>query len=293
MWRCDLPAIGVNYLGAVGQGVTEADTGIPFAVDTHAPALASTVSGLMPATNVLTVNIASRPGEHGRVLSADFLYAQDVLTTHDVSALAAAWLRELEGIAAEVAALGDPGLSPSDLPGTGITQADIDTVARAYPGAAIWPLTPLQHGFFLQSALADAGGEDAVDVYVGQAVLRLAAPVDDIRLRRAVEGLFSHHPALRSSYPDTPAGPVQRALAGGADAAVDVAVQVVSDPDPNPGRQILRAHAEQMSASLDVRTAPPFCVRKGRGASSNRRSTRVRQAALASARRAASSRPVS
>ncbi|WP_156529367.1 non-ribosomal peptide synthetase, partial [Gordonia sp. 852002-10350_SCH5691597] len=208
LWRCDLPAIGVNYLGAVGQGVTEADTGIPFAVDTHAPALASTVSGLMPATNVLTVNIASRPGEHGRVLSADFLYAQDVLTTHDVSALAAAWLRELEGIAAEVAALGDPGLSPSDLPGTGITQADIDTVARAYPGAAIWPLTPLQHGFFLQSALADAGGEDAVDVYVGQAVLRLAAPVDDIRLRRAVEGLFSHHPALRSSYLQTAGGAV-------------------------------------------------------------------------------------
>lgn len=80
-------------------------------------------------------------------------------------------------------------------------------------------------------------------------------------LRELLRALADRHPALRSSYPDTPAGPVQRALAGGADAAVDVAVQVVSDPDPNPGRQSLRAHAEQMSASLDVRVAPPFCVR--------------------------------
>ncbi|WP_156525446.1 non-ribosomal peptide synthetase, partial [Gordonia sp. 852002-50816_SCH5313054-c] len=208
LWGCELPAIGVNYLGAVGQGVTEVDTDVPFAVDTRAPALASTVSGMMPATNVLTVNIAVRPGEHGRALSADFLYAQNVLTQHDVAALAAAWLRELEGIVTEVAVLGDPGPSPSDLPGTGITQADIDTVVEAYPGAAIWPLTPLQHGFFLQSALADAGGDDAVDVYVGQAVLRLAAPVDDTRLRRAVEGLFSHHSALRTSYLQTAGGAV-------------------------------------------------------------------------------------
>ncbi|MGQ7557956.1 condensation domain-containing protein, partial [Streptococcus suis] len=48
----------------------------------------------------------------------------------------------------------------------------------------------------------------AVDVYVGQAVLRLAAPVDDTRLRRAVEGLFSHHSALRTSYLQTGGGAV-------------------------------------------------------------------------------------
>ncbi|WP_238418764.1 amino acid adenylation domain-containing protein [Gordonia sp. 'Campus'] len=80
-------------------------------------------------------------------------------------------------------------------------------------------------------------------------------------LRELLCALVDRHPALRSIYPDTPCGPVQRALAGGADAAVSVAVQVVSDRDLNPGREMLRAHAEHMSASLDVRVAPPFCVR--------------------------------
>jgi hypothetical protein len=73
--------------------------------------------------------------------------------------------------------------------------------------------------------------------------------------------LAVRHPALRSIYPDTPAGPVQRALAGGADAAIDGAVQVVSESNPNPTRERLSALAEQMSATLDVRVTPPFSVR--------------------------------
>ncbi|MGC4936006.1 amino acid adenylation domain-containing protein, partial [Gordonia sp. DT30] len=211
LWHCALPAIAINYLGAVGQGAAQDDdTVIPFAVDITAPALASTVSGLMPATNALTANITVRPDERGRALSAEFLYAQDVLTMPDVADLAAAWLRELEALRTELDAIGDPGPSPSDLPGTGITQADIDALTAAYPGSALWPLTPLQHGFVVQSALAGAGAgaDNAVDVYVGQTVLRLGAPVDENRLRRAVGGLFTRHPALRTSYLQTAGGAV-------------------------------------------------------------------------------------
>ncbi|MGW6036232.1 non-ribosomal peptide synthetase [Gordonia terrae] len=80
-------------------------------------------------------------------------------------------------------------------------------------------------------------------------------------LRELLRALAVRHPALRSIYPDTPAGPVQRALAGGAGTAIDAAVQVVSESNPNPTRERLSALAEQMSATLDVRVAPPFCVR--------------------------------
>ncbi len=84
-----------------------------------------------------------------------------------------------------------------------------------------------------------------------------------VELRELLRTLADRHPALRSIYPDTPAGPVQRAMAGGADAAVDAAVQIVplAEAGPDPGRDDLRALAEQMSASLDVRVAPPFCMR--------------------------------
>ncbi|MGV9827103.1 amino acid adenylation domain-containing protein, partial [Gordonia sp. NPDC003429] len=206
LWGCALPAIGVNYLGTAGQGATDDGAMVPFGVDDAAPALPPSVSGLLPAMNTLTVNIVARPGEHGRQLSAEFLYAQDELTEQDVTDLAAAWTAELDVIVAEIARVGDPGPSPSDVPGSALTQDDLDALTAAHPGSRIWPLTPLQQGFALQSALAGAGGDDAVDVYVGQAVLRLADPVDPDRLRGAVDGLFTHHPALRSAFVQTADG---------------------------------------------------------------------------------------
>ncbi|MDY6811466.1 MAG: condensation domain-containing protein, partial [Actinomycetota bacterium] len=198
-----LPSIGFNFFGAGGRGGAEQDLVVGFMVDPDAPALPATVSGAMAAMNVLTVNVGTRQRTHGRELSADLLYVDGILSADDVHGIAERWSAELAAIV-DAVAHGDIGPSPSDVAGTGVTQADLDRITDLHPGAAIWPLSPLQKGLYLQSALA----ADAVDVYVSQAVLRLGGEVDEGRLRSAVQGLVAHHRVLRSSYLRTDGGAV-------------------------------------------------------------------------------------
>ncbi|NLE78878.1 MAG: amino acid adenylation domain-containing protein, partial [Rhodococcus sp.] len=100
---------------------------------------------------------------------------------------------------------GPVGLSPSDVPGSGVTQHDLDGLAERFPGADVWPLTPLQRGLYFQSGLAR---DEAVDVYVTQAVVHLSGEVDAARLRRAADGLLVQHRALRSVFVRTVSGAV-------------------------------------------------------------------------------------
>nr|WP_237421984.1 non-ribosomal peptide synthetase [Gordonia sp. SID5947] len=148
-----LPSIGFNFFGAGGRGADAEPVEVPFLVDVDAPALPSSVAGAMTAMNVVTVNVGTRVTARGRELSADFLFAGGILTADDVRDLADRWSAELAAIVEVVARGEDLGLSPSDIPGSGVTQADLDMLAERYPGAPVWPLTALQEGLYLQSAL--------------------------------------------------------------------------------------------------------------------------------------------
>ncbi|WP_289445399.1 hypothetical protein, partial [Klebsiella pneumoniae] len=67
----------------------------------------------------------------------------------DVAGIAQRWSAELAAIV-DVVAHGDVGPSPSDIAGTSVTQEDLDRITELHPGAAIWPLSPLQKGLYLQ-----------------------------------------------------------------------------------------------------------------------------------------------
>ncbi|RTL09010.1 MAG: amino acid adenylation domain-containing protein, partial [Acidimicrobiia bacterium] len=194
-----LPVVTVNYLGNVasrGDGGETADF-LPIA---GAPSLPGHVDGAMVAANPLVVNVNTVPTDDGRQLVAAFYYPEALFATDDIDDLARRWIAELEAIVGHLAVVGDPGLSPSDVVGVDLTQDDLDGLARRYPGAQVWPLTPLQRGFYFQSEFVDADSTDGIDVYVAHAVLTLDGDVDVDRLRAAAAGVLDRHEVLRSGY---------------------------------------------------------------------------------------------
>ncbi|MGF0327427.1 amino acid adenylation domain-containing protein [Gordonia hongkongensis] len=214
--RRPLPSIGFNYLGNVtgtgagGENASDVgETGMPFLPDPAAPRLPGTVTGAMVVPNLLSINAGTAIGDSGREFVAGFTFPRGAIDTEAVDDLARRWDAELATIVDEVARVGDPGLSPSDVLGARVTQDDLDHLARRYPGADVWPLSPLQRGLQFQAELAAAGREaGAVDVYTAQAVLTLKGEVDATRLAEAVREVFARHRVLRSSFVRVPSGEV-------------------------------------------------------------------------------------
>ncbi|WP_353507209.1 amino acid adenylation domain-containing protein [Gordonia sp. ABSL1-1] len=217
-----LPAVAFNYLGnrAPAGDVPAADGAGPEATvaegdpatqpggwlpDPDAPFLPAVIDGNLAAMSELTINAVIGAGPDGPVLSADLRFVPARLASSDAQAIADQFADELRSVADLVATGATVGLSPSDVPGSPVTQDDLDELARRFPGADVWPLSPLQRGLFFQAELA---GDEAVDVYVTQAVLDLDASVDLDRLRRATDELLGHHRALRSGFLRVPSGAV-------------------------------------------------------------------------------------
>ncbi|WP_290852348.1 non-ribosomal peptide synthetase, partial [Gordonia sp. (in: high G+C Gram-positive bacteria)] len=200
-----LPSIGFNYLGNVtGSEDSDGD----FLPASGAPVLPGSVSGAMVATNALAVNIATVRGEGGlRSFAAEFGFPRAMFAESDIADLAGRFTAELRSIVEFVDSGVDPGLSPSDIPGVRLSQDDIDDLAVRYPGAAVWPLSPLQRGFVFQSEIA-VGATEGIDVYVAQVALRLDGHVDVSRLEAAIAQLPVHHRVLRSGFVHAASGAV-------------------------------------------------------------------------------------
>ncbi|MCB1297175.1 MAG: amino acid adenylation domain-containing protein, partial [Gordonia sp.] len=246
-----LPSIVFNYLGAGGGGAAAVEP-LPFS-GAAGPALAPSPAGGMVAQGILNITAGAGLVDGKRWLSATVLYPHAVLTESDVRDLLDHWAGELAAVAQLVTAGVDVGMSPSDVPGVDLTQDDIDHLARAYPGARLWPLSPLQGGLFFQSALA--GGMADVDVYVAQAVLRLNG-ADGARLRTAAEKLVAQHSVLRSGFVPTGSGSVVAVVAEHVDLPwTDVDLTGVDDESAKA--RIDQLVAEQRVAPFDL-SAPPL-----------------------------------
>ncbi|MGV9712982.1 amino acid adenylation domain-containing protein, partial [Gordonia sp. NPDC003424] len=202
-----MPSIAFNYLGGRGaaEGPASDNAGPGLLPVPGAPTLPAIVDGDLPAMTPLTINASVAAGPDGPALTAEFRYPPELLSEAEVDDLAHRWSDELTALVSVVGSAGDVGLSPSDVPGVDVGQDDLDALADRYPGADVWPLAPLQRGLYFQ---AELGGDEVVDVYVTQAVLRLATGVDLDRLRAAVDGLVAHHRVLRSAFVRTAGGSV-------------------------------------------------------------------------------------
>ncbi|MFA1545317.1 amino acid adenylation domain-containing protein, partial [Actinomadura chokoriensis] len=193
------PQMVVNYLGRVEAGDGD------WSIAAEAGALDGGGDAAMPLAHTVEIDAIARDSAAGPRLSATWTWAARILDGADVAELAAAWFEALQGIVAHVAA-GGGGHTPSDFPLVPLTRPEVAETEAAHPRLVdIWPLSPLQQGFFFH-ALLDSGS----DVYTAQLVLDFEGPLDAAALRAAGQGLTGLHPGLRAAFAQTGDGtPVQ------------------------------------------------------------------------------------
>ncbi|MBO3740221.1 non-ribosomal peptide synthase/polyketide synthase [Actinoplanes flavus] len=180
-----------NYLGRAGSF-----TGEPWSPAPESSRLRGGARDL-PVAYPLEVNADIRDG----ALVAVLTWPDGVLTEAAVADLAERWQEALR----ELAAVERGGRTPSDLPLVSLTQAEIDEIEAAHPDLAdVHPLSPLQQGMVFHTLLDDSGP----DVYVTELTIDLAGPLDEDRLRAALDTVLSRHENLRIAVHRTAAGSV-------------------------------------------------------------------------------------
>ncbi|MCC3325694.1 amino acid adenylation domain-containing protein [Gordonia bronchialis] len=245
-----LPALVFNYLGTAGGGAGDS---FAFGAAPDAPALGSTVRGGMVAAP-LTVNVRGVGGDRRRVV-ADFTFPQAVLGTADIDELVGYWSSALTDLATAVADGQQMGLSPSDVPGSGVTQADLDDLAERWPGADVLPLSPLQAGLYFQAELAAGSDAGAVDVYVTQAVIRLGGDLDVDRMRTSADSLLRRHRALRAGFVRTGSGAVVSVVPRDVPVPIEV-VELADAPESEIAARVTSIADEQRIIPFDTGDPP-------------------------------------
>ncbi|WP_062393756.1 non-ribosomal peptide synthetase [Gordonia phthalatica] len=247
-----MPPIVFNYFGAGSAASGDANDAAPLPfMPAGGPGFSPSPNGGMALQALLTVSVSGRVIDGERRLAMSIMFGEHTFGDDDMTELLDLWSEELTAIAASGP---DVGLSPSDVPGSGVTQDDLDRLAERYPAATVLPLSPLQGGLFFQSQLA-AQVQDAVDVYVAQVSVTLGAGVDDDRLRAAIEKVVAHHSALRSGFAATGSGAVVSLVFEEVTLPWTVVDLGQASEDDAAARMAELAH-EQRVTPFDLATAP-------------------------------------
>ncbi|WP_172385407.1 non-ribosomal peptide synthetase [Streptomyces sp. MNP-20] len=214
-----LGQIGFNYLGRFSAGdMPEELHGLGFTQTADAAEfteLAELDAGhdpAMPALCEVDINAMVTDTAAGPRLGAVFGAPAGVLAAADVTELAELWQSALEALVRHAAAPGAGGLTPSDVPLVGVSQGELETWEKRYPGLSdVWPLTALQAGLLHHTELAGTG----VDMYQVQLLFGFDGPVDAARMRAAGQALLDRHASLRTAYvPDADGDLVQLVVSG-------------------------------------------------------------------------------
>jgi len=145
-----------------------------------------------PLPNELSVDGQVYGGE----LLLRWTYSRERYEESTVSALAQAYLDELQALIAHCLEDGAGGLTTSDFPLAQLTQAQLD----ALPVAAseiedVYPLTPMQEGLLLHTLL-----EPGTGIYYMQDRYRINSELDPERFAAAWQAVVARHEALRASF---------------------------------------------------------------------------------------------
>jgi len=129
-----------------------------------------------------------------------------------------------------------------------LTAEDLGAVVGSRRVAAVWPLSPLQAGMYLQSVM-----DEQRDVYYSQTVLRMSERLDRERLEEAWRVLLRRHPAMRVGFSGEPAGGPVQFLPDHVDVPVAEA-DLRADADPEAALQ--RLLAADRDVRFDLSTPP-------------------------------------
>ena len=117
------PQIGFNYLGrwagAGGGDWGAAPEEVRGGIDSE-----------MPLAHCVGVNASTIENPEGPTLTATWTWAPALLSEQDVGELAEGWFHVLEALVRHAAQPGAGGLTPSDIPLTSLTQAEIELVEQ-------------------------------------------------------------------------------------------------------------------------------------------------------------------
>ncbi|MDR0278078.1 MAG: amino acid adenylation domain-containing protein, partial [Paucimonas sp.] len=188
------PRVTFNYLGQF-DGSFEQDAAFGLASESSGQPLCE--DG--PLGNWLGINGQVFDGQ----LRLDWTYSREMFRAETIEALARDYERALQGLIEHCLA-GHHGVTPSDFPLAGLTQAQLDGLPVAAASIEdIYPLAPMQQGMLFHSLYASEAGN-----YINQ--LRVSVDgLDPARLREAWQALLDRHEVLRSSFVSDAAQPVQ------------------------------------------------------------------------------------
>ncbi|MGG6352097.1 amino acid adenylation domain-containing protein, partial [Pseudomonas putida] len=179
-----VPRITFNYLGQLDGQFDERALFVPAA-----ESAGEEQSPLAPQGNWLVLNGQVYGGE----LSLAFSFSGQMFARATIERLARAYEAELAALVEHCQA--PQGLTPSDFPLAGLSQAQLDALPVAVAEVEdIYPLSPMQQGMLFHS-LSDEGD----DLYVNQ----LSLPVEGLeqeRFRAAWQHVIGRHEILRTSF---------------------------------------------------------------------------------------------
>ncbi|WP_302475267.1 non-ribosomal peptide synthase/polyketide synthase [Pseudomonas koreensis] len=182
------PRITFNYLGQF-DGSFEADDGALF---TPAPDNAGLEqSPDAPLGNWLTLNGQVYGGE----LSVGWTFSSERFDSATIEALAEDYAEELAALIGHCLTPGVEGLTPSDFPLAGLTQAQLDSLPMAAAQIAdVYPLSAMQQGMLFHSLYEQASGD-----YINQVRLDVEG-LDPLRFQQAWQAAVDNHDILRTSF---------------------------------------------------------------------------------------------
>ncbi|MGA9675277.1 MAG: amino acid adenylation domain-containing protein, partial [Mycobacterium sp.] len=187
------PTIGFNYLGRLGPGAGELSGDVWRIGQEGLSSTGASTSVPMPLAHTVELNAGTVDTDAGPHLHANWTWAPSALDRTQVLRLSQLWFDALAGICAHVRG-GGGGLTPSDIAPASLSQQQIEELQRQYEAADILPLTPLQQGLLFHAAQ----GND--DLYAVQLDITLSGPLDQHRLRDAMQTVVNRHPNLAARF---------------------------------------------------------------------------------------------
>jgi hypothetical protein len=144
-----------------------------------------------PLGNWLTLNGQVYGGE----LRVGWTFSRERFDSAVIEALAADYAAELAALIGHCLTPGVEGLTPSDFPLAGLTQAQLDQLPLAPRQVAdVYPLSAMQQGMLFHSLYEQATGD-----YINQVRLDVEG-LDPQRFQQAWQAAVDNHDILRSSF---------------------------------------------------------------------------------------------
>jgi amino acid adenylation domain-containing protein/non-ribosomal peptide synthase protein (TIGR01720 family) len=199
------PTIGFNYLGRSGGAGLEISDELWRICRDGSSVTGTSTAVPMPLMHTVALNAGTADTEDGPQLHANWTWAPSALDHAQATRLSRLWFEALAGICAHVRR-GGGGLTPSDIAPARLMQQQIEELERQFGTADVLPLTPLQEGLLFHAGTARSSDDD---LYVVQLDLSLTGPLDQHRLRDAMQTVVNRHPHLVARFCDRFDEPVQ------------------------------------------------------------------------------------